>query len=270
MAQPADLVDTNDPAISIALEAVDELIQRHQLEIQLDLSQKFYSLVAHDLRTPLTTAKLNAGIIVLRPKDPESCVARAQQIIDSLNRAERMIHDLLDANSYRAGKGITVRPELADLRKIASETIRSMAEIHRGCCSLEVSAATGERSVLGMFDPIAIRRVLENLITNAVKYGFAGAPITVRITSDHERALIQVRNQGTPLSESERSELFHWHNRTAKARKSTESSGWGMGLMLVKGIAEAHGGTVRVESSATTGTVFILDISRGNWRSAQS
>jgi signal transduction histidine kinase len=124
----------------------------------------------------------------------------------------------------------------------------------------------GERFVIESPDQVpgywsynGIRRILENLIANGAKYGSPNTPITIRIELRGERVWVFVHNQGSPIPESEQLSIFEPFHRLAKA-EGKGKQGWGLGLTLVRGLTEAHGGQVSVRSSATEGTTFKLDL----------
>jgi signal transduction histidine kinase len=256
-------------SLSLAEEALEELLKRHQseeavgeLEIQLDLREKFFSLVAHDLRTPLMTARLSAKMAQANIKDdPALCSKHIQRILRALERADRLIRDLLDANRLRAGLSILIQRELCDLGEVVEKCVDELSPIHGGRCH-----CSRLEKLPGPFDPAAIRRALENLVWNAIKYGAESSPITVSLRSGDAKALLSVRNEGAVLSPDKLASFFQWHKRSTTAEEDP-AEGWGLGLMLVKGIAEAHGGQVMAESSAKAGTVFTLELPLGRMTS---
>jgi signal transduction histidine kinase len=106
-----------------------------------------------------------------------------------------------------------------------------------------------------------MRQALHNLVENAVKYGQSKTAITVRVVETHERLLLSVHNFGDPIPPNYLHTLFKPYRRAPNAARSGKT-GWGLGLALVQTIAEAHGGSVGVESDAQTGTTFTIDVLR--------
>lgn len=103
-----------------------------------------------------------------------------------------------------------------------------------------------------------MRRVLENLCNNAVKYGAHEHPITVTLKQlESGQALLSVHNWGAPIAAEDQATLFEPYRRT-KAAQRGEQRGWGLGLTLVKGLVEAQHGTVKVESTEASGTTFTV------------
>jgi signal transduction histidine kinase len=104
-----------------------------------------------------------------------------------------------------------------------------------------------------------LRRVIENLISNAAKYGSPTGPITLTLEKRASEIDISVHNVGNPLPREELLQLFDPFHRSSTADASPHV-GWGLGLTLVRGVAEAHGGRVHVESTPEAGTTFTLSL----------
>lgn len=250
-----------DGALSLAALALNEVIARQKaeekssgLESRLDEREKFLSLVSHDLRNPLSALKFGAQMIRRKPEDPELCRTMATRMIDAVSRAERMIGDLLDANRLRAGMSIPIELFPCDLRSVLQHTCDSLSVVHEGRYKL-----VAEYPVSGSFDAEAIRRCVENLVNNAIKYGASDMPVTISLERHDGKARISVHNFGNPIAPADQAVMFQWYGRTQSAEKSGKS-GWGLGLMLVQGIAQAHGGTVFVSSAPEAGTLFSIDL----------
>ena len=126
----------------------------------------------------------------------------------------------------------------------------------------------GGRIVLTSCGPLSgawggdgLKRAVENLIANAVKYGSAQRPITVSVNSTAEAVTIAVHNEGPVLNKDDIPRLFENFARAQRTQAGVQ--GWGLGLTVVKGVVEAHEGQIRVESQEGQGTSFILEIPRG-------
>jgi signal transduction histidine kinase len=113
----------------------------------------------------------------------------------------------------------------------------------------------------GIWDPRAIRRAIENLCNNAIKYGARGTRVTVAVERPDVNFVITVHNYGPAIAPEQQGRLFVAFERgEARERGAGGVRGWGIGLALVRAIAEAHGGRVHLESSAVNGTSFILEL----------
>jgi PAS domain S-box-containing protein len=234
----------------LARQRAQELVAA--LERERELREQFVATLSHDLRTPLTTMKVNADRLLRRGSDPEVRAKASARISDNIERADRMIRDLLDANRIRAGEKLPLQIGPCELRELVAEVIDELAAVH------------GERLVLraparieGYWSRGDLRRIVENLCTNAIKYGASDRIATVSLRASETHAEIEVQNFGPPISEADRRELFVPFRRTRSAQAGGQR-GWGLGLTLVRGVAEAHGGMVEVRSNEVTGTIFTV------------
>lgn len=232
-----------------AADTKSSLVER--LQEEREMREKFVTMLTHDLRTPLSAVKVSAQMMARKVSNPEVVVTLSGRLIDSVNRMDRMIQDLLDTNRIKAGKTLLLQRTNCDLRKVVSATLDDLAMIHG-----ERFMFTSENSIEGNWDCDGLRRVTENLAVNAVKYGAPHAPIRVSLKRDGNEVHLSVHNEGDPLSREEQEALFNQFARSAAAERSGKK-GWGVGLTLVQGIAEAHGGSVEVESNEN-GTTFLV------------
>lgn len=223
-------------------------------DIHADIQQKFIATLTHDLKTPISAAKMNAQLILKRDALSEPASNSIKRIIASLNRLDSMIHDLLDASRIRAGEQLSLQYIECDLSEVIRDVVDEMAVIH------------GDRFVLiddgnfkGNWAADGLRRAVENLMGNAVKYGAPNSAITVTLRCEKSAAEIAVHNQGRVISEDEIPLLFQKFRRSKSAEEGKER-GWGLGLTLVKGVVLAHKGKIRVESAEGKGTKFIIEI----------
>ena len=166
-----------------------------------------------------------------------------------------MIRDLLDSDRIKAGEGIPIKTEEFRLDELVGRVVEDLNVIN----STRLQFENGAGAVSGTWDADAIQRVLENLASNALKYGSPQTPVTVGLRTSPNLVELSVHNQGNPIPESEQKTLFNFYRRSGAALVSN-IKGWGIGLTLVKGIAEGHGGTVSVESCAVSGTTFKIDL----------
>jgi signal transduction histidine kinase len=223
------------------------------LEKERDLREKFVAALSHDLRTPMTAIKINAQLLLRKPHDTESMRAIALRIVASVDRADKMVQDLLDANRIRAGEGIPLHIEEVVLGDVIASVQRELSTVHGPRFALK----QGADAVTGFWDARMIRRILENLAGNAVKYGAPQTSVTFDVVCGEEWVEFSVHNFGNPVSPDDIQTLFEIYHRSDSANQSGKK-GWGLGLTLVRGMAEAHRGTVRAESSIESGTLFAV------------
>ncbi|MCW5319583.1 sensor histidine kinase [Nostoc sp. KVJ3] len=163
-----------------------------------------------------------------------------------------MIQNLLDASRLRAGQSLKFEFEECNLDSIVQDVVE------------DLNFAYGERFVLVSDAAIRsncsrkeIRRVIENLAINAVKYGAPDTPITLTLEQIETQISLTIHNEGNPISSDAQLILFQQFRRTISAGDQT---GWGLGLFLAKSIIEAHQGTIEVESAQGKGTSFIVKL----------
>jgi signal transduction histidine kinase len=216
------------------------------------IQERIASSLTHDLRGPITAAKLCSELIVHRPEDAKLVLSTATKITKSMERLDFMVSELLDASMIRSGQTLPLKIEECNLISILNDCAEELNLIYEN--RFVVNA---DSNVIGFWSVGGLHRMIDNLATNAVKYGSPNTPITLTVWQDQFRVVITVHNEGTAISKEDQAILFNEFRRT----KSAESQkGWGLGLTVVKGLAEAHQGTIRVESAEGKGTSFIVEM----------
>ena len=225
------------------------------------LQMDFVAGVSHELRTPLTvihTAAYNLQGKMAR--DPAQVERYGALIQKESGRLNNMVEQILRFATTESGRVIEQREPLAIDSVIEEAVAASKSLIESSLCQFEKRIAPGLPLVMG--DRVALRQALENLLTNAVKYGLKGGNwigISAAKSSDHGPAAVEIRvaDRGPGIPRDEQDLVFDPFFRGARALEE-QIGGTGLGLSLVKKIVKAHGGTIRVESEAVKGTVFIV------------
>jgi signal transduction histidine kinase len=226
--------------------------QVEELGVERDLRERFVSILAHDLRGPLSAAKMSSALMIRRLEPPDEGRDLAVRIERNLERMDRMIRDLLDVSRVRAGKRLPLRLEDCDLGAVAQEVIEDLSATHGHRFEL-----AKHEVVRGIWSHDELHRALCNLGTNAVKYGGSDRPITTRVERTPGGARASVHNFGNPIPLEKRARLFDLYSRLREG----SGKGWGLGLALVRACAEAHGGKAAIgESSEEAGTTFTIDL----------
>jgi signal transduction histidine kinase len=227
--------------------------QVEELGIERDLRERFVSILAHDLRGPLSAAKMSAELMIRRTEQSDGRRDLAVRIERNLDRMDRMIRDLLDVSRVRGGQRLPLRLENCDLGAVAREVIEELSATHGNRFEL----APGDGVVRGIWSHEDLHRALWNLGTNAVKYGESERPITTRVERTPSGGRASVHNFGNPIPPDKRARLFDLYSRLREG----SGTGWGLGLALVRACAEAHGGEAAIgESSEEGGTTFTIDL----------
>lgn len=221
------------------------------LRIEKELREKFVATLAHDLRNPIAAAKMSVQLIERNPETPETNRKQARRLIENIQRADTMIENLLDANRLRAGESLPIDVSHMDFAELLRDVTDDLTTIY------------GDRFVInsppkleGYWCPIGMRRVLENLMGNGAKYGDSQKPVTISLEDQNERIKIDVHNEGKPLSAEQQKNIFELYKRSF----DVNSKGWGLGLTLVRGLVESHGGKVEIQSSQAKGTSFVVTV----------
>lgn len=226
-----------------------------ELKREREMREQFVLALTHDLRSPLSAAMMATDMVMRRIEDSAFVYRMVPRLSDSLARIARMIQDLLDANRIKAGARLPL-PDLekCDLRRTVSDALDELSTVHGARFRFH-----GEERIEGVWSCAALRRITENLCTNAVKYGSAHSPVDVDLRSRGDHVQLIVHNEGPAIPAEEQAMLFEPFRRARSADGGRET-GWGLGLTLVRGLAEAHGGRVSLESAPERGTTFTVSL----------
>jgi PAS domain S-box-containing protein len=216
------------------------------------LRQEFLALVAHDLRTPLQSVLLQVEALMRRPEGKAAYVPMTtlQAIRRNGLQLDRLVRDLLDASRIDA-HGITLDLATVRLPDLASSIVSQIAGI-LGSHSVSIEVTGTPPPVAA--DPRRVEQVVTNLLENASKYSAEGSPIRILIASTDGGATIAVQDEGPGISPEELPRLFDRYFQTQRAR--AKRRGLGLGLFIAKGLVEAHGGSISVESTPDVGSTF--------------
>ncbi len=237
-----------------------------QIKELADLSlvqQRFVSDVSHELRTPLTTIRLAADMINDQRDEFDPATARAAELLNAqVQRFETLLTDLLEISRYDAGS-VQLELEPTSLAHLAEDVIGSMhqlAEQHGTDIRL---VAPGGYSPVEM-DPRRVRRVVRNLIGNAIEHG-EGRPVVVTVDSNQQAVALGVRDYGLGMKPQDVERVFDRFWRADPSRTRT-IGGTGLGLSIALGDAKLHGGELAVWSDLGRGSNFVLTLPRQGGR----
>jgi signal transduction histidine kinase len=230
--------------------AIDHAITHDHVVRLTELQRDFVALAAHELRTPATTVYGLATTLRERRNDlDQETVAQLEETLWSQSdRMRRLVEQLLDLSRLDAASiAITREPIL--LRAHLEEIVSVAAAAHPDDVKVEV--APDLRTVV---DPIALERIVANLVTNAVRHG--GSPVTVRAEQTDRHLRISVEDCGSGVEESFIPQLFHRFRRSEDSRAKGE--GAGLGLAIAQSYAQAHGGDLLYSRAEPSGARFEL------------
>jgi len=234
----------------------DLVLASHRLAGALAMRDEFLSIASHELKTPLTSIKLQLDGVARRMEtsgeSPPPWMAAAQR---QVRRLETLIGQLLDVARIRAGR-LALDLEETDLAAVAQAAADRFApELERADNALRLELAP---DVVGRWDAGRLDQVVTNLLSNAVKYA-PGTPVSVRVRAGAAQAVLEVEDGGSGIPPELRPRVFDPFERGATARAL---GGLGLGLFIVRQIVDAHGGEVRVEDAPGGGARFVVVLPR--------
>ncbi len=242
-------------AEEVAKRQAEELIAANKLKDQ------FLSLASHELKTPIAAIKGYAQLTQRRlNKIPDSSPATkaAQEslgkIAEQSNRLTALVNDLLDVSRIQAGK-LELRLDDCDLRALCQQAV----EEQQTSTERAIELTLPRESVLLQADCERLGQVLNNLISNALKYSDPQKPVRVTLVSQNQRAQVQVQDQGVGIPSDELPFIFERFFRARTAREGNQR-GLGLGLAISKEIIERHQGRIWAESEEGKGSTFVFEL----------
>ncbi|GAA4485199.1 MtrAB system histidine kinase MtrB [Microbacterium panaciterrae] len=224
------------------------------------VQQRFVSDVSHELRTPLTTIRLAAEMLNDQRDEFDPTTARTAELLQTqVHRFDTLLADLLEISRYDAGS-VQLETEATSLTHLAEDLVddmRPLAEAHD--TELRFVAPGGHTPV--DLDPRRVRRILRNLIGNAIEHG-EGRPVVITVDSNQNAVAVGVRDSGMGMSAPDAERVFDRFWRADPSRRRT-IGGTGLGLSIARGDARLHRGTLAVWSELGVGTNFVLTLPRG-------
>lgn len=222
----------------------------------------FLSIASHELKTPLTSLKLQAQVMMraISRNDPaalsqEKVSHLVKQIDNQTTRLTRLVDDMLDISRIRTGRLKIVR-DTVNLNEIILDVIERLKPQF-----IKTIGETPDHdlfpNVIGRWDRFRLEQVLTNLFTNAIRYG-SGNPVKIRTELEGRCVRIYVTDQGIGIAKENIIKIFERFERAGMS--SSEVSGLGLGLFITAQIVKAHGGEIRVESELGKGSTFIVEL----------
>lgn len=249
-------VRDHDGRVTAAVVVYEDISSLKELE---RLREEWTTIIAHDLRQPVTVITGYAGILArLAQQHPAPAEEKTgtQHILSSAHQLNRMISDLLDVSRLEAGR-LDLQRQRVDLPALVHQVVERTAEVTRGH-PVRVSVLGDVPPVEA--DPGRIEQVLGNLLSNAAKYGYPEKEILVEVERHEGEVKMAVTNQGLGIAREDLPGVFDRFHRTRQA-EAGPVGGLGLGLFLAKGLVEAHGGRIWVESTPGESTTFRFTLS---------
>lgn len=234
--------------------------KEEQLSAALKIREEFLSIASHELKTPLTSLRLQAEFRkrayekgTLKTMDDKKIGQLIDGDLRQITRITRLIDDMLDISRIDSGK-LSVHANTFDLAKAAVEVIeRCRPQFDANNVTVLFQS---EGQVIGNWDQFRIEQVITNLLINALKYG-QGKPVEVSVFNDNNSAVLKVKDYGSGISKENQTRIFERFERAVEGR---QISGLGLGLFIAKQIIEIHNGKISVESELGKGSVFKVEL----------
>jgi len=235
--------------------AFNEVLAR--LEKAVGEMRQFSTALAHELRTPLTALRGEIELALLRSHTPDEHRMSLISQLEEIDRLKRLIDQLLTLARAEAGE-IPLKREPVDLSALTSSVIDQLEPIAVSK-AIDLRAEVSSPIVVEDSDAEWLRRLLLNLLDNALKFTPEGGSVRVRLTERDGRAALEVGDSGPGMDRSVAARVFQPFYRADESR-SGRSEGAGLGLSLVKWIVERHRGHIEVQSEPGRGSTFTVEL----------
>ncbi len=229
----------------------------HAAEL-MALKDQFVFIAAHELRAPTTAIKW--AIEIIQKKNPDIASSLPQQLMtlsDSSDRLLRLVEDILQVSRVETGV-VKVVTQAVSVRSVVMEAVGSLArEAEKRGIALIANLPTDVPEIVA--DPVRLREVLDNLISNAIKYNKVGGTVTVNAEVDKEFVTLSIADTGVGLTVAEREHIFE---KFWRAKETRSIEGTGLGLFIVHQLVTLMKGSISFVSKAGEGTTFYVRFKR--------
>ena len=237
-------------------ETFNELLGR--LEASLIQQRQFMADASHELRTPVTTTRTAASVALQHPHRDEGEYRETLEIVEQqAARLSRVVDDMFmlaraDAGNYPVRMTPMYLDEVIDDVVRAARVVAATRNVSIDPTTVPSAAFTGDEDLL--------RRMIVNLIDNAVRHAPAGSTVRVELDQTDNGYAIAVKDQGPGIPPEIRAHIFERFFRGDASRRSSAHDGAGLGLALARWIANAHGGDVVLARSSQSGSTFVISL----------
>lgn len=234
----------------------DRLIE--ELRAAVAARDEFIAVAAHELRNPMTPIVGQVQLLLSRARREhvsESLISGLEMLEIAVDHYVRRATTLLEITRLNAEK-VQLQPTHFDLCELVRECVRKYEPLAaRAGTQLRCLA---DRPVLGTWDRLATEQVLDNLVSNAIRYGDSN-PVNVELAADEDDVVLRVVDRGIGIAPADRNKIFE---RFEQGSSAPRSGGFGIGLWLSRKLVLAQGGTLQVESEVGQGSTFIVSLPR--------
>lgn len=220
------------------------------------IRDEFISIASHELKTPLTSLKLQTQMTRRHITKPDATAAdkmkkQLDYTVHQIDRLDKLVDDMLDISRINTGK-LIIHKEKFDLSELVLELVeRFTPQFEAAKCTIKTNI---DPNVSGNWDPFKIEQVINNLFSNAIRYSPKN-PITIGLKIIENNAVLNVQDEGIGIEAKNLERIFERFERV-----SSTISGLGLGLYITRQILDLHSGTIKVESELGKGSNFIIHL----------
>ncbi|MBQ1697365.1 MAG: HAMP domain-containing histidine kinase [Bacteroidales bacterium] len=244
-----------DPKIGLSPEVSNRM---EELEYANTSKDKFFSIIAHDLKSPIGSIKTISEIYsdeAAQSKDPHASEL-ATALRDSIDGLCALLDDLLSWSRSQSG-AMQFIPSYIDIETLM-DNVKQVVKPVCNAKNIHLKMSIKERDKL-YGDTKMLKTILRNLINNAVKYSYSDSVISVDFDAEGMYSIIKVSDNGIGMNKSDLNDLFQLDKLTSRPGTNRED-GNGLGLIVCHDFVEKHGGTISVETEENLGTTFVVKI----------
>ncbi len=245
---------------------INKLLIEHQEEIKkrsIELEQlnqvkdKFFSIISHDLRSPINALSAILDLISKKQVTPEEFVLLTQELKVQFNHTRTLINNLLDWALLQMDK-LKIQPDKINLTELVDENFKLLSSLH----TKEINFVNNvPKQAIGFADLNMINLVFRNLILNGIKFSESGSTIEVSATEEKDKHIIAIKDQGVGIHPAVQQILFA-KTSGYSTRGTANEKGTGLGLILCKEFVERNGGTIWLDSEEGKGSTFFFTIKK--------
>ena len=233
--------------------ALSQVSQRRTREEQVRV-RGLISNISHQTKTPLANILLYSQLLREKEKDPEP-IPIVKKISDQSEKLDFLIRSLIKSSRLES-ELLVLHPKVQSIEPVL---LAAMEQISDAALKKQVSLSFEGTDKAACFDRKWTEEAMENLLDNAVKYSPAGSRIEIGVTEYEMFTAVSVKDEGIGIGEEEQAQIFR---RFYRGREVSQEPGVGIGLYLVREIAEKQGGYVKVKSKRGRGSVFYFYMAR--------
>jgi two-component system sensor histidine kinase SenX3 len=241
----------------------DDRTESYRLD---EVRRDFIANISHELKTPIGAVGLLAEALVEASKDADQVKRFAKRLTKEADRLARITQEIIELSRLQAADALT-KPDLVEIDEVVAQAIdqnRVAADRH------DIRLISGGDAGTEVYGDEALLQVaLHNLISNAIQYSPGGSRVGIGVTASDGVVEIAVTDQGVGIAEDDRDRVFERFFR-ADSSRSRHTGGSGLGLSIVKHVAQNHGGDVRVWSQHGHGSTFTIRLPAASHAAAAS